>query len=154
MNLPGWASTLPHVNAGLNGAALILLLIGFALIRSGHVKAHACVMVSAFVMSSAFLACYLVYHQALLHYTGSGSRGFSGTGLVRRGYLTILLTHTVLAIVVPLLAIRMFYLAWRGRWTSHRRLGQVAFPIWVYVSATGVIIYWMLYHMPVGQGAS
>ena len=114
--------------------------------------AHGVTMVLTFFVSTAFLACYLTYHQALMHYTGNGSHGFAGKGAVRPVYFTILISHTVLAALVPILALRMMYLAWRGRWQSHRRLGVITFPIWLYVSATGVIIYWMLYHLPAGLG--
>jgi protein SCO1/2/putative membrane protein len=153
LNVPGWVHVLPHVNASLNAAACVLLVAGLVLIRRGKWKAHACVMVSTFFVSTAFLACYLVYHQALLHYTGSGSRGFPGTGVLRQAYLTMLISHTVLAAFVPILALRMMYLAWRKRWDSHRKLGKWTFPVWLYVSTTGVIIYWVLYHMAVGQGS-
>ena len=104
MNVPDWVHLLPHVNATLNGSACVLLLVGMWLIHRGKWRAHACVMISTFFVSVAFLACYLVYHQALLHYTGSGSRGFPGTGVLRQAYLTMLLTHTVLAAFVPVLA--------------------------------------------------
>jgi protein SCO1/2/putative membrane protein len=152
LNVPGWVHVLPHVNASLNAAAGVLLVLGLMLILKGKVKAHAFAMVSAFVASVAFLACYLTYHQALLHYTGSGSRGFPGTGVLRQAYLTMLISHTVLAALVPFLALRMFYLAWKKRWPSHRKLGKFTFPVWLYVSTTGVIIYFVLYHMPMGQG--
>jgi protein SCO1 len=151
LNVPGWVSVLPHVNAALNAAALVLLLLGLWLIRNRKPRAHRLAMLSAFAASIAFLACYLVYHRALVVYTGRGSHGFPGTGLIHHAYLTILLSHTLLAACVPFLAISMIYLASRRRWRGHRGLAKVAFPVWVYVSATGVIIYWMLYHMPLGQ---
>jgi protein SCO1/2 len=150
--VPGWVHVLPHVNATLNAAAGVLLVVGLVLIRKGKKQAHACAMVSAFVASVAFLACYLTYHQALLHYTGSGSRGFAGTGIVRVAYLTMLISHTILAALVPVLALRMFYLAWKKRWSTHRKWGKFTLPIWLYVSTTGVIIYVVLYHLPMGQG--
>jgi protein SCO1 len=153
MNVPGWVLVLPHVNGGLNAASLVLLLGGFALIRKGRVRAHKRAMLWAFAASIAFLTCYLAYHFALLHYTGSGSRAFAGTGLVREVYLTILITHVVLAFFVPFLAVRMIYLAAKGRFTTHKRWAVVTFPVWVYVSATGVIIYGMLYHLPAGWGS-
>ena len=153
MNVPGWVLVLPHVNGGLNAASLVLLLGGFALIRNGRVRAHKRAMLSAFAASIVFLTCYLVYHFALHHYTGSGSHAFGGTGLVREVYLTILITHVVLAFFVPFLAVRMIYLAAKGRFGSHRRWATVTFPVWVYVSATGVIIYGMLYHLPAGWGS-
>jgi protein SCO1 len=153
LNVPGWVLVLPHVNGSLNGLSLVLLLGGFALIRNGRVRAHKRAMLSAFAASCAFLACYLVYHSALDHYTGSGSRHFEGTGVVRQAYLTILVTHVVLAFFVPFLAMRMIYLAAKGRFGEHRRWAVVTFPVWVYVSATGVIIYGMLYHLPAGWGS-
>jgi protein SCO1 len=153
LNVPGWVTLLPHVNGSLNAASLVLLMVGFAMIRNGRVRAHRRAMLSAFAASTLFLACYLVYHFALHHYTGSGSRAFGGTGLVRGAYLTILISHIVLAFFVPVLAMRMIYLAAKGRFIAHRRLAIVAFPVWVYVSATGVIIYAMLYHLPPGWGS-
>ena len=153
MNVPAWVLVLPHVNGSLNALSLVLLLGGFALIRNGRVLAHKRSMLSAFAASTIFLACYLTYHFALHHYTGSGSRVFPGTGLVRGVYLTILISHIVLAFFVPILALRMIYLAQKGRFASHKRLAIVAFPVWVYVSATGVIIYAMLYHLPAGWGS-
>lgn len=153
MNVPNWVGALPHVNATLNATALVLLLSGLALIKSGRKDSHRLAMLSAFVVSCAFLVCYLVYHWALHHYTGSGSRVFPGTGVLRGLYLTILIPHVVLAMFVPVLALRMIYLASKERWTGHRKLAKFTFPVWVYVSATGVIIYWMLYHMPIRQGS-
>jgi protein SCO1 len=147
LNVPAWVHVLPHVNATLNASACVLLVAGIVLIRRGKWRAHASVMVATFFASIVFLACYLIYHQALLHYTGSGSRGFPGTGVVKQAYLTMLISHTVLAALVPVLALRMFYLAWKRRWESHRKLGKWTFPIWLYVSATGVIIYVVLYHL-------
>jgi uncharacterized membrane protein YozB (DUF420 family) len=143
---------LPHINGSLNAASLVLLLRGFALIRNGRVRAHKRAMLSAFAASCVFLACYLIYHVALHHYTGSGSRSFGGTGLVRPVYFVILISHIFLAFFVPILAIRMIYLAAQGRFATHRRWAVVTFPVWVYVSATGVIIYAMLYHLPPGWG--
>lgn len=153
MNVPAWVGVLPHVNAVLNGAALVLLLVGLWLIRNRKARAHRTAMISAFIASTAFLVCYLVYHRALIVYTGHGSHGFPGTGFIRVTYMTILITHTFLAASVPFFAIAMMYLAGRKRWRGHRKLAKFAFPVWVYVSATGVIIYWMLYHMPLGNGA-
>ena len=153
MNVPGWVLVFPHINGSLNAASLILLLGGFALIRNGRVRAHKRAMLSAFAVSCAFLVCYGIYHFALHFYTGSGSRAFTGTGLVRNVYLTILIPHVVLAFFVPLLAWRMIYLAAKGRFAAHKRWATVTFPVWVYVSATGVIIYGMLYHLPAGWGS-
>jgi uncharacterized membrane protein YozB (DUF420 family) len=97
-------------------------------------------MVAAFAVSAVFLICYLTYHWLVGHVA------FRGQGLVRPVYFTILLSHILLAVTVPVLAIAMFILAWRGRFDAHRRLGRITLPIWLYVSATGVLIYLMLYH--------
>ncbi len=132
---------LPTVNAFLNGTAATLLVTGFVLIRSGKREAHRRVMTSAFACSILFLVSYLVYHAEV------GSVRFQGTGTVRSVYLSILLTHTVLAAAVPFLAVATIVLARRERFESHRRLARVTLPVWLYVSVTGVVIYLMLYRM-------
>lgn len=137
-------SALPAFNAGLNGLAALCLLTGFALIKQRHVKAHKIAMTSAFGCSVLFLVSYLYYHYHV------GSVRFQGTGTIRTVYLSILATHTVLAAAVPFLASVTIYRAWRGEFTRHRRLARITLPIWLYVSVTGVVVYWMLYHLDVG----
>ncbi len=134
-------SLLPTVNAALNGTAAVLLVCGYFLIRARRVKAHRAVMLSAFVCSVLFLTSYLYYHSQ------AGSVRFPGTGPVRTLYLTILLTHTVLAAAVPFLAVITLVRALRRRFDRHRAIARWTLPIWLYVSATGVVIYWMLYRM-------
>ncbi len=134
-------SDLPTVNAVLNGTAAALLLAGYFLIRSGNREAHRRAMTAAFACSILFLVSYLVYHFEV------GSVRFQGTGTVRTVYLTILLTHTLLAAVVPFLAVVTLVLARKGRFETHKRLARVTLPIWLYVSVTGVVIYLMLYRM-------
>lgn len=134
-------SDLPTVNALLNGTAASLLVAGFLLIRAGRREAHRRAMTAAFACSVLFLVSYLVYHFE------AGSVRFRGTGSVRTVYLTILLTHTVLAAIVPFLAVTTLVLARKGRFDAHRRLARVTLPIWLYVSVTGVVIYVMLYRM-------
>ncbi|HEY0982218.1 MULTISPECIES: DUF420 domain-containing protein [unclassified Schlesneria] len=147
--LPAWAAALPAVNAGLNGLAGIMLVAGYILIKRGHRAAHGRTMVAAFVTSILFLASYLTYHAALDHYTGMPGKRFGHQGtLLGSVYLFVLATHVVLAAVVPFLALVTLYRAWRQDWVRHRRIARVTFPIWVYVSLTGVIIYVMLYHWP------
>ena len=146
MDAPRWVLALPQVNAVLNTASTVLLVIGFAFIRRGHVRAHMRTMLTAFAVSVAFLACYLTYHFALHHYTGSSSKRFEGTGAVRPVYFSILISHVVLAGLVPFLALTTIYRAFKGRWQDHMRIARVTFPIWLYVSVTGVMIYGMLYH--------
>jgi uncharacterized membrane protein YozB (DUF420 family) len=132
---------LPAVNACLNGAAAILLVCGYVLIRNKRVDWHKRVMVTAFCVSVAFLISYLVYHAHV------GSVRFQKTGTLRTIYLTILATHTVLAASVPVLAVLTLRLALRGSFGRHRRLAHWTLPIWLYVSVTGVVVYWMLYRL-------
>lgn len=135
------ARDLPAVNAALNATASVLLVLGYALIRRRHIQAHQRVMIAAFTVSVLFLASYLVYHSQV------GSVRFQRTGAIRTVYLSILLTHTVLAAAVPVLAILTLRRALRGRFDRHRRLARWTLPVWLYVSVTGVVIYVMLYRM-------
>lgn len=143
---PGWVAALPAVNATFNGIATLLLAAGYVMIRRGNRETHKRLMLSAFGASVLFLACYLVYHFALHHYTGSGSKSFPREHSGRTFYLGILLTHVVLAAAVPFLAGVTIFRAWKQDWARHRRIARITFPIWLYVSITGVIIYVMLYH--------
>ena len=133
--------SLPALNALLNGTSFVLLLVGYALIRSGRRSAHQRVMIAAFSCSILFLTSYLVYHAQV------GSVRFRGEGPLRTLYLSILLTHTVLAAAVPFLAAITLVRALRARFDRHRAIARVTLPIWLYVSITGVIIYLMLYQM-------
>jgi uncharacterized membrane protein YozB (DUF420 family) len=132
---------LATTNAVLNAISTVLLIGGWIAIRRGNWRAHRALMVAAFLVSTVFLVCYLAYHWIVGHVP------FTGQGPVRAVYFTILLTHVLLAAVVPVLALRMFFLAFRGRLDAHKRLGRITLPIWLYVSVTGVIIYAMLYHL-------
>ena len=133
------AHPLATVNALLNALAAVLLVIGWICIRRGSVKAHRAAMVAAFAVSCVFLVSYLT------RYALEGTHRFAGPDSVRPVYLAILATHVPLAALVPILALRMFFLAWRGRFDAHRRLGRITLPIWLYVSVTGVLVYLMLY---------
>jgi uncharacterized membrane protein YozB (DUF420 family) len=132
---------LPTVNAFLNGTSALLLLIGLAFIRKRQIARHRAVMISAFVVSVVFLVSYLTYH---FH---AGTTRFPGTGMIRPIYFTILLTHTVLAAAVPFLAVVTLSSGLRARYDRHRTIARITFPVWLYVSVTGVIIYLMLYHL-------
>ncbi len=132
---------LPTLNAILNATAATLLVIGYVLIRRGNRERHKQVMLSALGCSTAFLISYLYYHYQV------GSVHFEGEGSVRTVYLGILLTHTVLAAAVPPLAIITVVLGLRGRYDRHRKIARFTLPIWLYVSVTGVVVYWMLYRM-------
>lgn len=135
------ARDLPTLNAILNATAAILLLVGWRMIRTGRREAHRRAMLAAFACSAAFLVSYLVYHAL------AGSVRFPGTGAARTFYLGVLLTHTVLAAAVPVLALLTLWRAFRERFAAHRAIARWTLPIWLYVSATGVVIYWMLYRM-------
>lgn len=162
------AHLLVHLNAALNGSAAVLLMIGYALIKQRREVAHQRVMLAAFAVSAAFLVSYLVYHYQV------GSVKFTHPGPARYVYYPILLTHVLLAFtVVPLALATIYYgfkscgwrlpphvtteqvpqllLRYRAR---HRRIARITFPIWLYVSVTGVVVYAMLYHLfpPVGLG--
>ena len=132
---------LPAVNATLNATAAVLLVWGYILIRRRSIAAHRRVMLAAFATSSVFLCCYLIYHYNV------GSVRFPRTGMVRTVYLSILATHTALAATVPPLAIITLSRGLRERFDRHRRIARWALPVWLYVSVTGVVVYWMLYQM-------
>lgn len=134
-------SAFPALNASLNATCAVLLVVGWVLIKSGRREAHRWAMVSAFLCSAVFLACYLWYH---FH---AGSVRFQKTGPIRTVYFTILLTHTVLATAVLPVILRTLFLAAKGRYEEHRAIARYAFPIWLYVSVTGVSVYWMLYRL-------
>lgn len=132
---------LPTLNAALNAACAVLLTRGFLYIRRGDVRRHKACMGLAFAVSVVFLASYLTHHA--LH----GSTRFTGSGWPRPLYFSILVSHTILAVAIVPLALRTLYLAWRGRFDAHRRIARWTLPLWLYVSVTGVIVYWMLYRM-------
>ena len=130
---------LPAVNAILNGISGVLLVIAYALIRQRRIDAHRRVMITAFVTSSLFLVCYVVYHAQV------GSVRFTRQGFVRPLYFTILITHVVLAAAVLPLAIITLSRALKARFDRHRAIARWTLPIWLYVSVTGVLVYVLLY---------
>lgn len=133
------ASDLPLVNASLNGISALWLTAGFMFIRQKKVTAHRACMVGAFVTSIVFLGSYVLYHLQV------GSKHY--TGPMPPVYYTILLTHTLLAAAVPVLAVITLARGVRGQIDRHRAIARWALPIWFYVSVTGVVIYLMLYHL-------
>lgn len=147
--LPSWLARLPTINAGLNTLSTLLLLSGYGAIRAGKRNLHRNLMIAAFLVSAVFLGCYLTYHEGLFRYTGQRGRAFMGPPTAKLVYLSILWPHIILAVFVPILAIRVFVHAFRERWIEHRKLAKITFPIWLFVSITGVIIYAMLYHYPI-----
>jgi uncharacterized membrane protein YozB (DUF420 family) len=132
---------LPTLNALLNALAALLLVVGWLLIRRRRIEAHRRAMLADFATSALFLASYLVYHFQV------GSVRFQGQGAVRTLYFAILLSHTVLAAAVPPLALVTLWRALARRFDRHRRIARWTLPIWLYVSITGVLVYWMLYRL-------
>jgi len=133
--------TLPAVNAVLNGTAAVLLVIAYRYIRRGNKAAHKRVMLAAFSVSVLFLISYLTYHSL------AGVVYYQKTGFIRAVYLTILATHTILAAAVPVLAIVTLRRGLKGNFVRHRTIARWTFPIWLYVSVTGVVVYLMLYRL-------
>lgn len=132
---------LPALNALLNATSAILLVIAHSKIKQGLIEKHRRLMIAAFSTSILFLISYLTYHAIV------GTVRFTGEGVWRTVYLTILATHTVLAAAVPVLATITLVLGLRGRFAKHRRIARWTYPIWLYVSVTGVVIYLMLYQI-------
>ena len=135
------ARDLPTLNAFLNATAAALLVCGFSLIRRRKIQTHKRVMLAAFGVSTLFLVSYLVYHYE------AGSVRFQRTGAIRTVYLSILLTHTVLAAAVPVLAVMTLARALKGRFDRHRAIARWTLSVWLYVSVSGVAVYWMLYRL-------
>ncbi len=138
---------LPPVNAGLNLLSAVFLTLGYIHIRRENQDAHRKCMVAAFVTSTLFLVCYLAYHYYIARVLGRGPTVFRNPAWFRPIYLVILLTHTVLAAAVVPMALSTFYLAWKQRFEAHRKLARWTWPVWIYVSITGVLIYLLLYQI-------
>jgi uncharacterized membrane protein YozB (DUF420 family) len=136
---------LPPVNATLNALSTCFIAVGWAAIRRDRKRVHITCMITALVCSTIFLTCYLSYHFGLLSAVGEGSVRFTAGGWVRPVYYVILITHLILAFTILPLVIITVIPALRGRFDRHRRIGRFTMPIWLYVSITGVIVYFMLY---------
>ena len=134
-------SDLPAVNATLNGISAVFLLTGYSLIRHGNMRLHKRCMLTAMAASTLFLISYVTYH------VNTGSRPFPGLGMVRVLYFLILVTHVVLAATVLPLALVTTARGLRAQYDRHRRIARWTFPVWLYVSITGVVIYVMLYQV-------
>lgn len=133
---------LPHLNAVLNSLSAVFLVAGLLFIRRGRIRAHRRMMTCALLSSTLFLVSYLVYH-----FVFQGLTRFGGRGLVRTLYLVILFTHTVLAAIILPFVLVTVARALRGDFKRHRRIARWTFPMWLYVSVTGVIVYLMLYQI-------
>ncbi len=129
------------LNASLNGASAILLTCGYVAIRTGKRQVHKVFMISAFVVSSAFLISYLVYHYRVGHVV------FQGQGWIRPVYFSLLLSHTVLAVVIVPMILVTLRRAWLEKFDKHRVIARWTLPLWFYVSVTGVLVYVLLYHL-------
>jgi len=132
---------LPALNAFLNSGSFALLLSGFFFIKRGKIAAHKRCMIAAFTVSVLFLISYLVYHYQ------AGSVRFTKEGWIRPVYFTILISHTLLAMAVPPLAAVTLFRALKERFARHKQIARWTLPVWMYVSVTGVVIYWMLYQL-------
>jgi uncharacterized membrane protein YozB (DUF420 family) len=146
------------VTAALNATATVLLVVGLIRIRQGRPRLHKQAMIWALLVSGLFLLLYLFHKLALFQATGEPNKRFpTDTAIAslpaRYTYYSILGTHLTLAMAVPFLAIRAVYLAWKGRIVAHKRLVRYAYPIWMYVSITGVLVYLMLYQIYVDPGS-
>ncbi|XZE54605.1 DUF420 domain-containing protein [Planctomycetaceae bacterium SH139] len=146
------ADNLPHATASLNALATVLLLIALWQIKQGKIAAHRNLMLTALAVSTLFLALYLLHKVALYETTGSYNKVFPrdpavASSTARNIYFLVLATHVPLAVTVPVLAIWAAVLGLRDRREAHRRLVRFAYPIWLYVSVTGVIVYLMLYQI-------
>lgn len=130
---------LPTLNASLNSVSFFLLLCGFFAIKKGKRELHIKLMTGALVVSAAFLTSYLIYH---FHVP---SKKFPDLGWIKTVYLLILFPHIILATVMVPMILKTFWHAWRGEWDKHKKIARITFPIWLYVSVTGVVVYLMLY---------
>jgi len=139
--VPSEYAAFPAINASLNGASAVLLLIGHRFIQQRKMAAHRAVMLTALASSTLFLGCYLYYHYHV------GSVHFRGQGIWRVVYFTILISHTILAATIVPLVIITLTRALRGNYGKHRAIARWTYPLWLYVSVTGVVIYFMLYHI-------
>ncbi len=139
---------IPPLNATLNGVATVLITTGFVLIKSGRKEAHRAVMLAAAVVSAVFLVGY-VTHKVLKGYYASPGEAlhteFGGTGIIKTAYSAMLVSHILLAIAIAYLVPRTFWFALKGDYTHHKAWAKWTFPIWLYVSVTGVLVYFCLY---------
>ena len=133
------ATQWPALNASLNATSGVLITAGFLFIRSKKIVAHRVCMTTACCVTTLFFVSYLSYHAQV------GSVHFRGTGWIRRAYFALLISHTTLAVTIVPLIIRTVWLASKERIEAHRRLARITFPLWLYVSVTGIVVYWMLY---------
>ena len=145
---PSFVSALPAVNASLNAACTVLLVAGYSFIRAKKIQLHRVCMIAAVACSAVFLALYLYFH------AHAGVIRFGGQDWIRPVYFTLLISHTVLAIVIVPLVLITLVRALRERFDKHRAIARWTLPLWLYVSVTGVVVYWLLYvaYTPIWPG--
>lgn len=141
----------PHLNAALNAVSSVFLMTGFYFIWNRRVAAHRFCMIAASSVSALFLLFYVAHHALRSYYFGVGPTRFTGEGLVRPIYFTILTSHTILAAVVGPFVILTLIRGLKGRYDAHKRIARLVFPVWLYVALTGVVVYSMLYHLYPGR---
>ena len=137
----------PHLNAALNAASGVLLMFGLYFILTRQVAKHRACMLAASSISALFLVCYVTHHIIRTSIYGLGPTRFTGEGLSRPVYFTVLTSHTVLATLVTPFVLLTLWRALKGKFNAHRRLARLVYPVWLYVSLTGVIVYFMLYQL-------
>ena len=147
MQIPAQYAAFPAINATLNGTSAVLLLLGRGFIKRGRMAVHRGFMIAALASSSLFLISYLSYHYLLYYYAHSPSKHFQGQGWARPVYFSILISHTILAVVIVPMVVVTLSRALRERFDRHRTIARWTFPLWLYVSITGVVIYLMLYQL-------
>jgi|SRR5215203_2651272 len=137
----------PHLNAILNATSGLFLLIGFYFIRSRQIAKHRASMLTAAGISAIFLVSYLTHHAIRTYYFGLGPTKFTGTGLIRPVYFTILTSHTILAALVAPFIVLTLWRGVKGQFEKHKKIARLVYPIWLYVSVTGVVVYLILYQL-------
>lgn len=137
----------PHLNAVLNATSGIFLIAGFFFIRTKQIARHRACMLTACTVSALFLVSYISHHALRTYYFGIGPTKFTGEGIIRPVYFTILTSHTFLAALVTPFVLLTLWRALKGRYDSHRNIARLVFPVWLYVSVTGVIVYLLLYQI-------
>lgn len=140
-------SVFPHVNASLNGLSAVFLLCGFYFIMKRRIRAHRFSMLAAITVSALFLVSYLTYHSMRTYYFGLAPTKFTGEGIIRPIYYTILTSHSILAALVAPFIIWTLRRALKGKFDLHKRLARLVYPVWLYVSVTGVMVYLLLYQL-------
>ena len=141
----------PHLNAVLNATSGVCLIFGLFFILTKRIRAHRACMITACTVSALFLLCYVLHHAIRTYYFGLGPTKFTGEGISRPIYFTILTSHTILAIVVAPFVVLTLWRALKGRFDAHKRLARLVYPVWLYVSVTGVIVYLFLYQLYPGR---